>query len=98
MDIALNPSVVMCLALISTVITLIFYYYYYNSQTKVKPINISAVITVLMYYSRPLFRIILTLLGIIVTAIVVSTRSYSTILLLDTGKYGSQIYSKTAGL
>lgn len=51
----------------------------------------------LLHFSRALFRILLPLLGIIVTAIVVSTRKDSTIQLLDTATYGD-IYPKTAGL
>jgi len=53
---------------------------------------------VVMHFSRPLFRIILPLLGSIVAAIVVANRQASTIQLLDTTTYGTDIYSKTAGL
>lgn len=53
---------------------------------------------VIMHYSRALFRIVITFIGIIITAIVVSTRQSTTVLLLNTDIYGTNIYAKTAGL
>lgn len=52
---------------------------------------------IVMYYSRALFRIILPLLSSIIAAIVVSNRQVSTVLLLDTATYGTNIYVLTAG-
>lgn len=51
-----------------------------------------------LYFSRAIFRVLLTLIGCIVAAIVVSNRQYSSVPLLNTTTYGITIYAKTAGL
>jgi hypothetical protein len=89
----------MTMALIASILTLILYWYYQSLDLKEgKTVVVSNFMILVLYFSRAIFRVLLTLIGIIVTAIVVSNRQYSTVGLLNTVTYGSTIYAKTAGL
>lgn len=50
------------------------------------------------YFSNPIWRILLTFLSTIITAIVIATRRTSSVPLLNTETNGNSIYGKTAGL
>lgn len=99
MDISLNPSPVMLLALISTIITLIYYHYQNSVELKVSKIQSeSSFLVFALYFNRSFFRIVLPLIGTIVNCVVISTRRSTKHPLLNTNTYGENIYAKTAGL